>query len=144
VLGLVNTLAVWVICRCAIVAVRRQSMRKSRRATIANRMTAATSEAAIPAREFRLRSIDFLPMKLQVLYDCCGEDLPFALQRDDVAGAVVVVKDGMVLLQKGYGYADVASRRPVGGQHTLFRPGSVSKLFAWTAVMHPTPTFSAL
>lgn len=35
--------------------------------------------------------------------------MPFALQRDDVAGAVVVVvKDGQVVLQKGYGYADVA------------------------------------
>ncbi|MGH7526953.1 MAG: hypothetical protein ACREMX_09645, partial [Gemmatimonadales bacterium] len=33
--------------------------------------------------------------------------LPYALQRGEVAGAVVVVvKDGEVLLQKGYGYAD--------------------------------------
>jgi CubicO group peptidase (beta-lactamase class C family) len=62
--------------------------------------------------------------------------MPFALQRDDVAGAVVVVvKDGVVVLQKGYGYADVATRRPVDPQTTLFRPGSVSKLFTWTAVM---------
>jgi CubicO group peptidase (beta-lactamase class C family) len=62
--------------------------------------------------------------------------MPFALQRDDVAGAVVVVvKDGQVVLQKGYGYADVAARRPVDPETTLFRPGSVSKLFTWTAVM---------
>lgn len=62
--------------------------------------------------------------------------LPYALQRGDVAGAVVVVvKDGRVLLQKGYGYADVARRRPVDPARTLFRPGSVSKLFTWTAVM---------
>ena len=34
--------------------------------------------------------------------------MPYALQRGDIAGAVVVVvKDGQVLLQKGYGYADV-------------------------------------
>ena len=33
---------------------------------------------------------------------------PYALQRGDVAGGVVVVvKDGQVLLAKGYGYADV-------------------------------------
>jgi len=58
------------------------------------------------------------------------------LERSDVAGAVVVVvKDGSVLLQKGYGYADIAHRRPVDPDTTLFRPGSVSKLMTWTAVM---------
>src|SRR5438034_10359887 len=48
---------------------------------------------------------------------------------------VVVVKDGAVLLQKGYGYSDVGKRKPVDPERTLFRPGSVSKLFTWTAVM---------
>jgi CubicO group peptidase (beta-lactamase class C family) len=62
--------------------------------------------------------------------------MPYALQRGDVAGAVVaIVKDGQVLLEKGYGYADVAAHRPVDPQVTLFRPGSVSKLVTWTAVM---------
>jgi CubicO group peptidase (beta-lactamase class C family) len=62
--------------------------------------------------------------------------LPFALARGDVAGAVVVVvKDGQVLLQKGYGFADVAKRTAVDPERTLFRPGSVSKLVTWTAVM---------
>ena len=62
--------------------------------------------------------------------------MPYALQQADIAGAVVVVvKDGQVLLQKGYGYSDVAARKPVDPETTLFRPGSVSKLFTWTAVM---------
>jgi CubicO group peptidase (beta-lactamase class C family) len=62
--------------------------------------------------------------------------VPYALQAADIAGAVVVVvKDGQVLLQKGFGYADVAARKPVDPNLTLFRPGSVSKLFTWTAVM---------
>jgi len=62
--------------------------------------------------------------------------MPYALQRGDIAGSVVVVvKDGQVLFQKGYGYADVAARKPVDPETTLFRPGSVSKLFTWTAVM---------
>jgi len=62
--------------------------------------------------------------------------LPFALERGDVAGAVVVVvKDGQVLLQKGYGYADVAAKKPIDPEITMFRPGSVSKLFTWTALM---------
>jgi len=62
--------------------------------------------------------------------------MPYALVSGDLAGAVVVVvKDGAVLTAKGYGYADVEARRPVDPQTTLFRPGSTSKLFTWTAVM---------
>ena len=62
--------------------------------------------------------------------------MPFALERGNIAGAVVVVvKDGQTLLQKGYGYSDVEKRTPVDPETTLFRPGSVSKLFTWTAVM---------
>ena len=62
--------------------------------------------------------------------------MPSALRRGDVAGAVVViVKDGQILAQKGYGYADVATRRPVDPLRTMFRAGSTSKLFTWTAVM---------
>src|SRR5512146_684171 len=53
-----------------------------------------------------------------------------------VPGAVVVVvKDGQVLFSRGYGYADLAARTPVDPEKTLLRPGSVSKLFIWTAVM---------
>lgn len=62
--------------------------------------------------------------------------MPYALASGDIVGAVVVVvKDGQVLLQKGYGYSDLAARAPVDPEATLFRPGSVSKLFTWTAVM---------
>jgi CubicO group peptidase (beta-lactamase class C family) len=59
-----------------------------------------------------------------------------ALPANHVPGAVVVVvKDGQVLFAKGYGVADAASQSPVDPQTTLIRPGSVSKLFTWTAVM---------
>src|ERR1700754_4379163 len=62
--------------------------------------------------------------------------LPFALQRGDVAGAVIsVVKDGKVVFAKGYGYADLKTLAVPSPDATLFRPGSTSKLFAWTAVM---------
>ncbi|MGI9086193.1 MAG: serine hydrolase domain-containing protein, partial [Chthoniobacterales bacterium] len=62
--------------------------------------------------------------------------MPYAIQRGDIAGAVVVVvKDGQILLPKGYGFADVAARKPIDPERTLFRAGSVSKLFTWTAVM---------
>lgn len=62
--------------------------------------------------------------------------MPYALQTGDIAGAVVVVvKDGQILAQRGYGYADMATRQPVSADQTLFRVGSISKLFTWTAVM---------
>jgi len=62
--------------------------------------------------------------------------MPEQLAREDIAGAVVlVVKDGKVLFTKGYGYADIEKKIPVTPDGTLFRPGSVSKLFTWTAVM---------
>jgi len=62
--------------------------------------------------------------------------IPVALERASIAGAVVaVVKDGHVLFEKGYGYSDVAARRPIDPARTMFRPGSISKLFTWTAVM---------
>ena len=62
--------------------------------------------------------------------------VPYALARADIAGAeLAVVKDGRVLLTAGYGYSDVARRLPVSPDTTLFRPGSIGKLFTWTAVM---------
>jgi CubicO group peptidase (beta-lactamase class C family) len=62
--------------------------------------------------------------------------IPFALQRSDIAGGViVVVKDGNVLFAKGYGYADLAHHTTPSPETTLFRPGSISKLFTWTSVM---------
>jgi CubicO group peptidase (beta-lactamase class C family) len=62
--------------------------------------------------------------------------MPYALKTGDIAGAVVaVVKDGKILTMRGYGYSDVAERTPVDPKLTLFRPGSVSKLVTWTAVM---------
>lgn len=62
--------------------------------------------------------------------------LPYALGNGRIAGAVVVVVDrNGPVLAKGYGFSDVAKRTPVSPDATLFRPGSVSKLFTWTAVM---------
>lgn len=62
--------------------------------------------------------------------------MPAGLSMAEAPGAVVVVvKDGQVLFEKGYGYADYKAGKPVDAKTTLFRPGSVSKLFTWTAVM---------
>ena len=62
--------------------------------------------------------------------------VPLQLEQDDIAGATIsIVKDGKLLFAKGYGYADVEKKQPVVADATLFRPGSISKLFTWTAVM---------
>jgi CubicO group peptidase (beta-lactamase class C family) len=62
--------------------------------------------------------------------------VPRALKDGDIAGAVVVVvKDGRILLEKGYGYADVQRKVPMDPRGTVIPVGSVSKLFTWTAAM---------
>jgi CubicO group peptidase (beta-lactamase class C family) len=62
--------------------------------------------------------------------------VPLQIERNNIAGAVVaVVKDGKVIFAKGYGYSDLKDRKPVSPETTLFRVGSISKLFTWTAVM---------
>ncbi len=66
---------------------------------------------------------------------------PAALRVADIPGAVVtIVKDGKILTARGFGYADRDKRTPVDPAKTLFRPGSVSKLFTWTAVMQQVET----
>ena len=58
------------------------------------------------------------------------------LSEHHVAGAAVaVVKDGEILFQKGYGYADLENSISVDGQATSFQIASVTKLFTATAAM---------
>src|SRR3954471_4295518 len=62
--------------------------------------------------------------------------MPYAIGKGDIPGAVVVVvKDGQILTERGYGYANLEKKTKVDPKSTLFRPGSVSKLFTWTALM---------
>jgi CubicO group peptidase (beta-lactamase class C family) len=78
-------------------------------------------------------SIELTAADLEQFLD---ERVPGRLEQGNIAGAaIVVVKDGKILLSKGYGFADVKSKRPMSPETTLLRPGSISKLFTWTAVM---------
>lgn len=87
-------------------------------------MTAATAPAGAPAM-----TADDVGAFLDGV-------MPLQLRREDIAGAViVVVKDGKILFAKGYGYANVEKRISVSPDGTLFRPGSISKLFNWTSIM---------
>ena len=51
------------------------------------------------------------------------------------AATISIVKDGELIFAKGYGFANREEKVPVEADKTLFRPGSTSKLFTWTAVM---------
>jgi CubicO group peptidase (beta-lactamase class C family) len=58
------------------------------------------------------------------------------MEENHIAGAAVsVVKDGKLFFAKGYGYADLENKIPVEAEQTVFKVGSVTKLFTWTAVM---------
>ena len=58
------------------------------------------------------------------------------MEENNIAGATVsLVKDGDAILLKGYGYADVENRLEVDPDSTLYRIGSISKMFVWTAIM---------
>ncbi|MGH8146764.1 MAG: serine hydrolase domain-containing protein, partial [Rhodanobacteraceae bacterium] len=73
------------------------------------------------------------PQDVSTFFDAL---VPYMLKRNDIAGGVIsVVKDGHLIFAQGYGHANVAKRTPVIADQTLFRVGSTSKLFTWTAVM---------
>src|SRR4028118_468397 len=58
------------------------------------------------------------------------------MEKLHIPGAVVsVVKDGRIVFTKGYGVADVEKKNPVIPDKTLFRIGSITKVFTATAVM---------
>jgi len=62
-------------------------------------------------------------------------DALMAAQKEEFRfeGTVIsIVKDGEVLLLRGFGYSDPEKHIPVDPERTLFRPGSVSKLITWT------------
>ncbi len=58
------------------------------------------------------------------------------MEKLHIPGAVImVVKDGKILFTKGYGHADIDKKTPVIPDKTIFRIGSITKVFTATAVM---------
>lgn len=61
--------------------------------------------------------------------------VPTQLKEYNIAGAsIAVVKDGEIIFTKGYGSIDVEEKLKADS-NTLFRVGSITKLFTWTALM---------
>lgn len=86
-----------------------------------------------PAESVEVRGGPTNPAELEAFVDGLMEVL---LDEFNTAGAVVsVVSGGELFFSKGYGFSDWEARTPVDPATTLFRIGSVSKLFAWTSVM---------
>lgn len=76
------------------------------------------------------------PWETQTLSNRVDGFLEAQRQAYHFAGAIVViVRNGRMLFEKGYGYADFKERKPVDPKSTLFRIASNSKMFTWTAVM---------
>ncbi|MDP2955406.1 MAG: serine hydrolase domain-containing protein [Longimicrobiales bacterium] len=101
---------------------------------------ASSSAAPLPTQEAQdslavapPRSGPTDPAELEAFLDGV---MRLQLDEHNTVGAVVtVVKDGQVFFTKGYGYSDWKARTPVDPERTLFRIGSISKLFVWTSVM---------
>ena len=58
------------------------------------------------------------------------------MEKQHIPGAAIVfVKDGKVLFSKGYGFANLARQQHFVPERTIFRIGSISKVFTATAVV---------
>ena len=91
------------------------------------------SDSFVPIANETTRNGPSDPQEIEAFFDGV---MYSTMDRDQIAGVtIIVVKDGETLFSKGYGYADIEKRIAVDPQTTIFRIGSISKLFTWTAVM---------
>ncbi len=74
-----------------------------------------------------------VPEAVEIFID--GVVQPAMKANNSPAGTVAIMHNGELIFAKGYGFQDVEKQIPVDPYTTLFRPGSVSKLFTWVAVM---------
>lgn len=72
--------------------------------------------------------------KAQDIAAKADEYLTAMLNQEKFSGTVLIAKDGKILLNKGYGWADAEKQKP-NGPETEFRIGSVTKQFTATVIM---------
>ncbi|MDO8863183.1 serine hydrolase [Haliea sp. E1-2-M8] len=73
------------------------------------------------------------PAELEAFVD--GLVIPLMRANGSPSGTVAIALRGELIVSRGYGHQDLERRVEVQPEKTLFRPGSVSKLFTWVAVM---------
>jgi CubicO group peptidase (beta-lactamase class C family) len=90
---------------------------------------------SIPVETIELAA--FEPTREEAVLEAYIDGIIAAYMREhDTPGVTLsVVSHGRVLFAKGYGVVDAQGQIPANGQETLFRIGSISKTFIWTAVM---------
>ena len=62
-----------------------------------------------------------------IIKNYIGEEIPGL--------ALAIVKDGEIILLKGYGHSDIEKKTPIDPKKTVFEAASVSKLYTWSAIM---------
>ncbi len=96
--------------------------------TIFSTLAVTTTENIEMTRDIQIDSLE-----LASFMDGIMEAL---LEERKIAGAsLLILKDNEILVKKGYGYADIDNKIKVDPDSTLFRIGSISKLFTWISVM---------
>ena len=95
---------------------------------------ASTSVSVTASRPVTAQPVGITdPQEMEAFLD---DFITLQMEENHIPGVVVsVVKDGALFFSKGYGFANLEGQVPVDPERTLFRVGSVSKLFTWTAVM---------
>ena len=77
-----------------------------------------------------------VPFTAQTLESFLDSFLVAQMDTLQIPGLVIsVVKGGDILLKKGYGLADLETKRPMSPDKTIVRIGSIGKVFTATAVM---------
>ncbi|MEJ8777776.1 serine hydrolase [Pseudogracilibacillus sp. ICA-222130] len=57
-------------------------------------------------------------------------------ENKDIPGAAIsIVKDGEIIFEKGYGFADIKKQKSIDPKQTVFEAASISKVYTWTAMM---------
>ena len=100
-------------------------------ATVTVLVAAVGAPPAAGVHSQSIASVD--PVALRAFVDSF---MTARMAEERIPGAgFVFVQNGRVLLSRGYGLANVARQRPVVPDSTIWRVGSISKVFTATAVM---------
>lgn len=91
----------------------------------------------VPTYKNEFNATDNLPV-FKALVDSIIED---EMQKEFLPGVVfVAVKDGKIVMAQGYGYANLEQKIPVSPEKTIFRIGSISKVFTAMGIVQLADT----